>query len=242
MLLWLFIACADKPASVGETGLSSTTTPVVSSTGTTGSTTETTPSTTTTSTGCAEPVAGDDGWAVTEDGVLEVDAPGVLANDESNCPLTVEIVTPPSAGEVTLDAEGGLTYTPVADFNGPDGFVYAVTSEGGRVEAEVVIEVLPVNDPPVAFNDAYEVRTGETLVIPPDRGVLANDIDIDGDVLEVRIDPAGIPENGLWSLRGDGGIEYTSDEGFEGVERIAYRASDGMAESELAQALITVRP
>ena len=77
-------------------------------------------------------------------------------------------------------------------------------------------------------------------ITDPDRGLV--DGAHGGDVLGVRIDPAGMPENGLWSLRGDGGIEYTSDEGFEGVERIAYRASDGMAESELAQALITVRP
>ena len=66
------------------------------------------------------PVAVDDGYATTEDTPLTVAAPGVLGNDTDvdGDPLTAVLVSGPANGTLTLNADGGFTYTPNANFNG----------------------------------------------------------------------------------------------------------------------------
>ena len=53
-------------------------------------------------------------------------APGVLANDTDpdGDPLTAVLVTGPSHGTLTLNANGSFTYTPAANFTGTDSFTY----------------------------------------------------------------------------------------------------------------------
>src|SRR5207237_1118655 len=62
------------------------------------------------------PVAANDSYAATEDTVLTIAAPGVLANDSDvdGDPLTALIVVAPGHGAVTLNANGSFTYTPAA--------------------------------------------------------------------------------------------------------------------------------
>src|SRR5438445_797221 len=72
------------------------------------------------------PLAVNDSFATDEDTVLTITAPGVLGNDtDIDSPtLTAVVVTGPSHGALTLNANGSFTYTPVANFNGPDSFTY----------------------------------------------------------------------------------------------------------------------
>ncbi|MFT4624909.1 MAG: hypothetical protein ACI8PZ_003575 [Myxococcota bacterium] len=239
MTWWFLVACGIKAGGIGDTSPGTTGSSPAVDTANAPSATDTD---TTTSTPCAgPPIVADDGWAVVEDGELVVDAPGVLSNDTHGCPLTAVLVDAPTNGTLTLDADGAILYRPDPDFNGDDGFTYEA-SGGDEVSLGVVtLQVLPANDAPVAANDSYEVRTGDTLRVPADAGVLANDSDPDGDPLTARIDPVGVPTNGTWTFLPDGSLEYTSFADFEGAERIAYKAFDGAAESNLAQATITVR-
>ena len=99
------------------------------------------------------PVAADDAYAVDEDNVLNVAAPGVLANDSDpeSDPLTSAIVVAsgPANGTLTFNADGSFTYTPDADFSGSDSFRY--TANDGLLdsnEATVTITVNAVNDAP----------------------------------------------------------------------------------------------
>jgi DNA/RNA endonuclease G (NUC1) len=89
--------------------------------------------------------------------------------------LTWTILTGPAFG--TLEgAEGSRTYTPAPDFFGDDSFTYRVddgTSSSGI--AEVTLVVLPVNDPPVAGDDAKTTNDDTTLVFPAS-DLLANDV------------------------------------------------------------------
>ena len=87
---------------------------------------------------------------------------------ESAANLSFTIVTPPSHG--TLSAPPNVTYTPAANYNGPDSFTFTVTDRGdpdncGAVTtacaaaltsapAAVSITVTEINDPPTASNDA----------------------------------------------------------------------------------------
>src|SRR5207249_10650970 len=80
------------------------------------------------------PTANDDSYTVNEDTTLTVNAPGVLANDtdvDGNT-LTAIRVSGPSHGTLALNADGSFSYTPAANYNGPDSFTYRINDEIGR--------------------------------------------------------------------------------------------------------------
>src|SRR5207247_2666199 len=74
-----------------------------------------------------------DSCATNEDTALTITAPGVLGNDtDVDSPvLTAVVVTGPSHGALTLNANGSFTYTPAANFNGSDSFTYKANDELG---------------------------------------------------------------------------------------------------------------
>ncbi|MBL8335243.1 MAG: tandem-95 repeat protein, partial [Rhodoferax sp.] len=98
------------------------------------------------------PVALDDSFSVAEDGLLEVNPAGILGNDTDpdGDSLGVALVAGTLHGQLTLDADGGFTYRPNANFHGIDSFTYTA-SDGAQdsAVATVQITVLPVNDAPV---------------------------------------------------------------------------------------------
>ena len=73
-----------------------------------------------------EPVAGNNSYSTNEDQVLNVAAPGVLGNDTDidGGPLRAVLVSGPSHGTVTLNANGSFSYMPAANFSGADSFSY----------------------------------------------------------------------------------------------------------------------
>jgi hypothetical protein len=68
------------------------------------------------------PVAVNDYYTMDEDTVLNVPAPGVLANDSDadSDPLTITRLGGPSRGTLTLSDDGSFTYIPRPDFSGED--------------------------------------------------------------------------------------------------------------------------
>src|SRR5207249_4633520 len=103
----------------------------------------------------------------------------VLANDstgpanESTQTLTITSVTQPAHGTVAITNSGAdLTYTPDADYNGPDSFTYTITDNGttnGVLDAKtdtatVTMTVTPVNDAPVATSGSAASTNEGTLV------------------------------------------------------------------------------
>ncbi|MEZ6078152.1 MAG: Ig-like domain-containing protein [Pirellulaceae bacterium] len=66
-------------------------------------------------------------------------------------------VTSTANGTLTLMRDGSFTYIPNTDFNGTDTFVYNATDGRliSRVPTTVTITVNPVNDPPLAVDDAH---------------------------------------------------------------------------------------
>ena len=174
------------------------------------------------------PVALADAYSVNEDTRLTVAAPGVLGNDVDvdGDPLTAILVTAPTRGTLVLNANGGFTYLPAANYNGPDSFTYRV-SDGGRVNSNTVtvaLTVVPVNDAPVAVADAVTAARDTVLNIAAP-GVLGNDTDIDGDPLTAVIGTA--PANGRVALNAAGSFSYTPNAGFVGTDSFTYRAFDG---------------
>ncbi len=183
------------------------------------------------------PVAVDDAYATDEDTPLVVAAPGMLGNDSDpdGDTLRLVVVTLPRHGSGSIGSGGSFNYTPDANFNGVDSFTYRAND--GLVNsnvATVTITVNPVNDPPVASDDS--ATTDENTPVTVD--VLANDSDVDGDLLAVI--SVAAPANGTAVINPDGTVTYTPDPDYNGPDSFGYTAADGNGGSDTATVTITV--
>ena len=87
------------------------------------------------------PDAIDDIASTDEDTPLNIDVladNGNGADDQGDAPATVIAVTDPLNGTVTINADGTVTYTPDADFNGTDTFDYTIEDANGDTSTATV--------------------------------------------------------------------------------------------------------
>ena len=179
-----------------------------------------------------------------------------------NSLLAVKITTLPESGTLTLDgyavtagqsvsaadiAAGKLVFTPNHDASGTTGFTFQVQDNGGTANGGTDLDpvahtlslvVTPVNDAPVAHDDAYYVREDHVLRVGPSYGVLTNDNDVDSPTITATL--ATGPQNGTLTLNPDGSFCYTPNHDFNGADSFTYVASDGIANSETATVQINV--
>ena len=188
------------------------------------------------------PVAADDAYSVDEDITLNVsEANGVLANDSdpNDDPITAELVSDVSNGTLTLYSNGSFDYTPNGDWNGVDSFVYkAYDGQDYSNDANAVITVNAVNDPPTADDDAYETPVNTELNVDANNGVLDNDSDPESDPLTAIL--VTDVSNGTLTLYSSGAFDYTPDANYVGDDMFVYKANDGVADSGDANVVITV--
>jgi VCBS repeat-containing protein len=190
------------------------------------------------------PTPFDDAYNVGEDYTLTVDAAmGVLGNDvdPEGLTLTAELVTGPSHGELTLNADGSFSYTPEANYVGPDRFTY-VANNGVEAGLETAVSILvePLNDAPTAGNDEYTFSGGAPLDATAETGVLANDSDVEGNPLTARL-IAG-PQHGTLTFNADGSFNYVAEAGYAGEDSFRYQVHDGVANSNVATVTLHVMP
>lgn len=170
-----------------------------------------------------DPVAVDDAYTTDEDVALTVEAPGVLANDtDPDSPvLTAVLEEGPTHGTLELNANGSFTYTPELNYHGTDSFTYKASDGTNESNiATVTITINPVNDAPVALDDAYTVAEDAVLTVPAAEGVLANDYDVDGDALAPTLRTN--VSHGVLVLLSDGSFTYTPEADFFGTDSFTY--------------------
>jgi VCBS repeat-containing protein len=186
------------------------------------------------------PVAVNDAYSTSENTPLSVEASGVLDNDTDpeGDPLTAQLVTGPSYGTFTLNADGSFAYTPGTDYVGSDSFTYQA-SDGTLTSntATVTITITSANAPPVATNDMYNTSANTPLSVPAP-GVLDNDTDPEGSPLTAQL--ATGPSYGTLTLNTDGSFIYTPSVGYGGSDSFTYQADDGIAVSNIATVTINV--
>ncbi len=188
------------------------------------------------------PVAVADAYTTDEDTVLTVLAPGILANDTDadGDEMTIIPVDDVSNGTLDWTLNGGFIYTPVAEFNGTATFSYKLTDgEADSNTVVVTITVTPVNDDPVAVEDAYTTDEDTVLTISAP-GILGNDSDADGDTITVD-SYTKAPQFGTLILNADGSFTYTPGDNFHGTDSFVYKVIDGKPfSSDEATVTITV--
>ena len=186
------------------------------------------------------PVADDDSYATNEDVTLNEPAPGVLDGDTdtNGDTLTAVLDTTTSNGSLTLNSDGSFSYIPNADYCGPDSFTYhANDGTADSNIATVTIDVICVNDAPVADNDNYSTNE-DTVLNEAAPGVLGEDTDVDGDSLTAVLDTT--TTNGTLTLNADGSFDYTPTPDYCGSDSFTYHANDGTADSNIATVMLDV--
>lgn len=108
---------------------------------------------------------------------------------------------------------------------------------GGLTEAEIRILAQVVNQPPVAENDAYAGTFNQTLTVAPP-GVLANDLEVDGDPLTAVL-VSNVALGGL-TFSTNGSFSYIPPTDFFGQVAFAYKAVDKDGESAPATVTLTL--
>ena len=186
------------------------------------------------------PTAIDDSYAIGKNASLNITAPGVLGNDSDldGDALTAVKVSDPAHGSLTLNPNGSFTYTPVSNYFGADSFTYRA-SDGttNSVAATVSLSITNINRTPTVNDDAYALLKNGILTVPA-AGVLANDIDLDGDALSaIKItDPA----HGSLTLNANGSFTYTPASNYFGADSFTYRATDTTATSLVATVTLSI--
>ena len=146
----------------------------------------------------------------------------IIAQDIEGDALTFTLSTAPTNGVVVLDpVTGQFTFTPNANYNGPESFVVTVTdSRGNATDTRITFNVTPVNDAPTA-NDVA-LTTDEDVAVSGQ--VVAQDVE--GDVLTYTI--TGNPANGTVVLNAaTGAFVYTPNSNYNGNDSFTVTISDG---------------
>ncbi|MDP4270063.1 MAG: Ig-like domain-containing protein, partial [Bacteroidota bacterium] len=159
------------------------------------------------------------------------------ATDVDGDALTFSKATDPTHGTVVVNADGTYTYTPSANYNGPDSFNVTVSDGNGGTNTVVVnVTVTPVNDAPIAVNDYATTSEDSPKVI----NVLTNDSDVDGNALTIT--SVSVPTKGTVVVNGDGTITYTPNANANGNDSFTYTISDGHGGSSTATVNVAITP
>ncbi|MBK7849425.1 MAG: tandem-95 repeat protein [Zoogloea sp.] len=185
------------------------------------------------------PVAVDDGILVTPEDTPLRGIP-VLHNDSDpeNDPLTVTSATiPPEQGSVTVNPDGTLDFIPAPNFHGTAVITYTISDgHGGTDTAIVTIQITPVDDLPIAVDDALEAREDTPL-----SGTLTGNDTPSGDGGNVWA-KASDPAHGSVVVNPDGSFVYTPSPDYHGPDSFTYTITDADGDVSTATVTLTVKP
>jgi gliding motility-associated-like protein len=204
------------------------------------------------------PVAGNDATSTNEDVVVTLD---VTANDTdpdgtindatvdlNTTTAGIQSTNSTAAGSFSVNASGTVTYTPALNFTGPAVLNYTVNDNDGATSgtATITITVTPVNDPPVANQDAATGAEGAVVTV----NVVTNDTDVDGTINAAAVDlntaVPGIQTTnstaaGTFTVNSSGLVTFTPLASFNGATSIQYTVLDnGGAESNETTITVTI--
>ena len=121
----------------------------------------------------------------------------------------------------------------------PDGVKITTTESGTGPRLRLVLKSTeaPTNTPPIATNDTYSATEDVPLVVSAP-GVLVNDTDAETNALTALL--VANPTNGNVVLNSNGSFTYSPHTNANGVDRFAYKANDGAADSGVATVTINI--
>lgn len=182
--------------------------------------------------GVGQPPVAQAATATTAEDVPVAVTVRAVAGSSVGVGLTYVVTTPPAHGTLTGTAPD-LTYTPAANYHGPDSFRFSASDQlATSAPATVSVTITPVNDAPVATPGALaateDIRTWISL----------GGADVDGDRLTFAI--ATHPTRGTVAPSSGGNHSYLPTANLHGVDAFTFTVSDGTLTSAPATVAVTV--
>jgi|GEM_PF-5126698 len=149
-----------------------------------------------------------------------------------------------------ISSDGTLTFEPSLNVSafGTAQVVVALVDNGGTenggvnqsVNDTLNITLQRFNTAPTVNNDNYIVDQGQSIQLGAGLGVLANDVDSEGDALTARLITP--PVNGTLTLNSDGSFIYQHNNSRTTNDVFTYVANDGFEDSDVASVTISIQP
>ena len=161
----------------------------------------------------------------------------VLRNDKglNDTPISLSSISEPDNGEIIVNEDKTITYSPDKDYLGYDYFEYQVCDYDDECDAaEVQVHVRENNTVPVAMDDKVYTRMNEPVTVE----VLENDSGLDDGMGHITI--PGNPSYGKAEVNSNHTITYTPNYWFEGPDTLTYELSDMDGDYDTAQVAIGV--
>jgi len=221
----------------------------------------------------AAPVGANDAYTVATGVVLTVPAPGVLANDSDadSTSLRATLGTNPAHGSLSLQPDGGFTYTPAAGFSGTDSFTYRTSDQTSlSLPITVALTVTPPSPEPGNPGPATPgpgtpgpgtpgpttpgpgpkdapVATADSYTTTAGTALTLPSPGVLGNDVapgspSLQASVVDGPVHGALALKPDGGFTYSPNSDFFGTDSFTYRFSDGTTTSNTATVAIAVTP
>ncbi|GAL30669.1 T1SS secreted agglutinin RTX [Vibrio variabilis] len=172
------------------------------------------------------PVAGSTSYSVLEDNSITINDGQLLANssDVEGGVSVSEVTYSGTDGVFADNGDGTYTFTPNENFSGDISLDVKVADETGEVvETSAGINVIEVNDPPIAGPTSYTINEDSVLTFNESQ-VLANASDIEGEVSLVDVSYDG--PDGIFSVNDDGTCSFAPNENFNGEVQLNVTIQD----------------
>ncbi|MFN7874679.1 MAG: VCBS domain-containing protein, partial [Pirellula sp.] len=161
--------------------------------------------------------------------------------------MVYQIVGGADAGLFQVDSStGALRFVLSRNYENPTDLdrdnVYEVlvrATDGLLSDTQLVrVNVLDVNEVPVANNNSYQTSFIDDLIVSG-TGILANDFDPDGDALSTVL-VSGPVRGTLLDFLPNGSFRYRPEAGFQGTVTLSYLVTDGLLQSNVAMITVVV--
>ncbi|MFC2124644.1 tandem-95 repeat protein [Bacteroidota bacterium] len=166
------------------------------------------------------------------------------ATDIDGDALDVSDVIPVNPNGLMEEGSGTgicFNFNPEENYFGESTWIIEICDDGDPVlcaTLNIIIEVVSVNDAPVAEPDSVTVLRNHTI----NANVLDNDWDVDSESLIVNTTPEANPFHGELTLFENGDFEYKPDKAFHGDDYFTYTICDNgdPTECDFADVIIIV--
>ncbi|MDA0146764.1 tandem-95 repeat protein, partial [Vibrio sp. RW] len=162
------------------------------------------------------PVAGATSYQMNEDGSITLSPEQLIANSSDvDGDVSLDSVSYSGAdGILVQNEDGSVTFAPNENFNGDISLdVTIIDDDGATATTTAGIDVIAVNDAPVAGDLAYSVDEDGSITLSQEQ-LLAQASDVDGDDLTAANLTAG--DNATVTANDDGSFTITPDADFNG--------------------------
>ena len=173
--------------------------------------------------------------------LLENDSDADVATDGQV--LSIKAVSNARHGSVAMNSDGTISFVPDANYFGTASFDYTVDDgNAGAASATATINLLSVNDAPVATGETIQSQEDQQLTILSSV-LLQNDTDVDNLQSSLVISRVQSGAGGSAYLNGSGQVVFTPNANFNGNATFTYWVKDPEGlESNAATANVVVNP